>query len=908
MTMKNKWMVRAAATVLAISLAAAAPVYGKEAGTVKAANAPALQFPDVAVDHWAIKYISKLGKLGIVEGDDYGHYNPNNPVTQEEVIIMAIRMMGLEDEAKKLGENHALPFTVSSFAQKHVVMAIEEQLIEPVQEVQIANDLSNWGKTPATREWVAKLAVTAAGKKAEAQMKMQGKTHFTDDANISAWARGYINEAVELGIVDGMEDGSFRPKDTVTRAQMAAFITRASAHLEKQPDNVAIGAVKTVSDAFLTITDENNTPFTFLLTGDTLLFGLEDPTRMIQPGDIKVGNEVYVIHQQGKATFVEVTAEEADFVKEVSLEGQIESADLASGRIVLVTKDGQQTVDLVKQPVIVDKQGKGMSFSQLEKGTIVEVKRYANETTYHTVVVKQFPINKTAQGTVEAVDLVGKTITVNEDGVGSVTYPLADSVVYFQANGQSGFLSELKARDRISYRVTINKVDSITMLQPYVEPVDEGTIGSIETGPNGTVLLIYRLDNKPVVYYLAPNAKVDIPGLLYANVGDLMKGDRIKIRLDEQDRVTEISVLERSIKTTYFNTVVSYEAESRILTVTTASGDPVSYRLTDSTVVEVDGNTVPIQNVALYLTKGKKVNITASDKTTNALKVQITSNYDGVVMRTNSANGEIVVQSVDGHAITFKLAASTRVITAESISFGAQNLKVGDRVQVRMAANQELVTDVLVVNQLTYRVQSVNETSRQLELLDRAGNVRTVSLIGVELVGPNGQALKVGEIPVDEPVEVTFLGNLAQRVAVLEAVRGQVLAVDAAKGQLTVATPNGNQLLNVGTNANVMAADGSRKTLANIGVNDRVEAYATQDGNYTIRIAEMVSRTLERYDALNRQLIVKRPTLSDPVSYPLHANAYVHNANGSLHPNYLMVNQTITLYLIDNKVIEVVAP
>lgn len=40
-------------------------------------------------------------------------------------------------------------------------------------------------------------------------------------------ASGYIQSAVEEGIIQGFEDGTFRPNQTVTRGQMAIFITRA---------------------------------------------------------------------------------------------------------------------------------------------------------------------------------------------------------------------------------------------------------------------------------------------------------------------------------------------------------------------------------------------------------------------------------------------------------------------------------------------------------------------------------------------------------------------------------------------------------------------------------------------------------------------------------------------------------
>ncbi|WP_391574829.1 S-layer homology domain-containing protein [Cohnella sp.] len=50
---------------------------------------------------------------------------------------------------------------------------------------------------------------------------------FTDQTQIGAWARSEVAKAVEAGIIRGYDDGSFRPGETITRAEMAVMISRA---------------------------------------------------------------------------------------------------------------------------------------------------------------------------------------------------------------------------------------------------------------------------------------------------------------------------------------------------------------------------------------------------------------------------------------------------------------------------------------------------------------------------------------------------------------------------------------------------------------------------------------------------------------------------------------------------------
>ena len=55
------------------------------------------------------------------------------------------------------------------------------------------------------------------------------KTGFADLDNDEsrAWARPYVKAAVYLGVINGFEDGSFRPKTACTRAQAVKIIYEA---------------------------------------------------------------------------------------------------------------------------------------------------------------------------------------------------------------------------------------------------------------------------------------------------------------------------------------------------------------------------------------------------------------------------------------------------------------------------------------------------------------------------------------------------------------------------------------------------------------------------------------------------------------------------------------------------------
>lgn len=49
---------------------------------------------------------------------------------------------------------------------------------------------------------------------------------FTDEAKIGDWAKKAIAQAVQLGIITGYDDGTFRPDATITRSEMAVMVAR----------------------------------------------------------------------------------------------------------------------------------------------------------------------------------------------------------------------------------------------------------------------------------------------------------------------------------------------------------------------------------------------------------------------------------------------------------------------------------------------------------------------------------------------------------------------------------------------------------------------------------------------------------------------------------------------------------
>ncbi|MCC8168975.1 MAG: S-layer homology domain-containing protein [Oscillospiraceae bacterium] len=87
------------------------------------------------------------------------------------------------------------------------------------------------GNEPITREETAVIAVNCLGyamRNSSQPIDLSGKASETafSDSDIYEEYINSVDAAYSMGLIEGMGDGTFRPKNTLTRAQAAAIISR----------------------------------------------------------------------------------------------------------------------------------------------------------------------------------------------------------------------------------------------------------------------------------------------------------------------------------------------------------------------------------------------------------------------------------------------------------------------------------------------------------------------------------------------------------------------------------------------------------------------------------------------------------------------------------------------------------
>ena len=166
-------------------------------------------FNDMSGYAWAKEAVDYLYSNGIISGKSVSEFAPEDKVTREEFAKMLSLSFGLS-------KTSGLEFTDvnnSSWYAEFVDKVATEGLM-----VGLGDGKFGVGQG-LKRQDIALILLRASGFEASSR-----KTTFTDDARIDDYAREAVSTLSAKGIINGMDDGTFAPHQTVTRAQTAKLL------------------------------------------------------------------------------------------------------------------------------------------------------------------------------------------------------------------------------------------------------------------------------------------------------------------------------------------------------------------------------------------------------------------------------------------------------------------------------------------------------------------------------------------------------------------------------------------------------------------------------------------------------------------------------------------------------------
>lgn len=176
-----------------------------------AVPASAAAFRDVS-GHWAEATINRWVSLGYINGYPDGTFRPKEPISRTEFAVVA---------------NHAFQFQNT----QAIYFPDVAQSFWGYGEIQKAY-AAGYMKGDADGTFRPRASVTRQ-EAAVMLANIKGLTlggsapYYSDNASISSWARGSVNAVSAAGYMSGYPDGSFRPKERISRAEVVTMLNKA---------------------------------------------------------------------------------------------------------------------------------------------------------------------------------------------------------------------------------------------------------------------------------------------------------------------------------------------------------------------------------------------------------------------------------------------------------------------------------------------------------------------------------------------------------------------------------------------------------------------------------------------------------------------------------------------------------
>lgn len=163
-------------------------------------------------NHWAKSEITALYNDGIVTGISDTSLGLDNPITRAEFVTLMVRALGLDINKY---DNSFSDVNKDDWYADYIQTAYDNKLISGFDDMMLPNSY-------ITREEMA-VILNNALKDSDIELK---DLSFIDKDSISDWAENSVKNVVSAGIMNGMDDGSFAPKNNTKRSEAFVVIYR----------------------------------------------------------------------------------------------------------------------------------------------------------------------------------------------------------------------------------------------------------------------------------------------------------------------------------------------------------------------------------------------------------------------------------------------------------------------------------------------------------------------------------------------------------------------------------------------------------------------------------------------------------------------------------------------------------
>lgn len=528
-----------ATLMLSFPAKAVSAAKGRSGATPGLGERPAhYSFVDLDEVPWAANTLEAMYRLSIVKGYGNGRFQPNRPITQDEILAMVFRALGKEHDAQKAVARGNNGHNAPGWSRGYVNLAGELGLL--------SGGIKYQPNKPATRAWVAAFLAAASGLPA---IDDDGVSQFFDGRDIPAELRALVALAIRQGWFTGYPGKRFNPNKPITRAEVATAIYRflcddlVSSNLPGFHRGTLV-RVDPDGDT-ITVRSKNRRDMDFAIDDNALILVDNELTDV---SALKEGMKVVVRAVDGKAILIDAGIVGDRKPVPLRAEGHIERIVLGDVNSIVI---GGLTYRVDAGAKIEDEYGRPLAFTDLRVGWLVAV---YGENRSGVRVVTRIKVRATEAYRVSAVlyDVTrlrnGDYLLEFVDNDGNLhREPVSPTLPVYQIGADSTSrldIDALAAGDTIEL---IYALDDATRLVR----IELKAVGRQETG---AIVRVRRDGTQPgleldvgaseVFYRFAPVVYVSdtVDGKVIDDVEELSAGDMVRLTLTADNRIIIVLV------------------------------------------------------------------------------------------------------------------------------------------------------------------------------------------------------------------------------------------------------------------------------------------------------------------------------------------------------------------------------
>lgn len=571
-------------------------------------------FPDVTEETypWAIEAIESMAESGIIKGYDDGTFNPAKTVSKLESLVLISRILGFNDEINANFVSSGWDYYGDTIAQYNLNYGQNEIAYLLMKGVLSVDELEEYIAEIHRNDGLKRYEVAVLLTKAlDATDKLSNEAveamEYTDNSDIPAAAKKHVAYISEIGLMQGLEDGSFAPNDTVTRAQAALVLYKLQ---NMTAYTYASGIVSSVDQKTRNIKVQTADEIVSLnaATGTILRYN----GTSIGINDVEVGYDTVVTYKEDKLYAIDFTDAMVDEIVYGSFVNY--ASNTLNGLTITFNELGERDTDVdtskkqtykVSKDAIITYNDNACTISSLKSTNYLKLTVEKGIVT----IIEARPKDSKLTGRVNKVSLDPVYALTIEDNDGNIKDYLVSSTVSVMKNGKSASARDILEGDSVSLGLSYDRISSITATSKTTNKTGIIREVIISSTPRITI----STEGNNVSYAITNDASINVGGA-DATFYDLRVGMTVQYTL-ESDTVILLKTAVNNAVTTWEGTVVLVNASRDLLQIEFVDSATGTLR-TESVFVKSNASIVDYatqrDKKLSTLKPGNKVSVTGS--------------------------------------------------------------------------------------------------------------------------------------------------------------------------------------------------------------------------------------------------------------------------------------------------------